>query len=449
MVVMASSKASSRPERLCNLRIGRILSTSVGGNSGYLRSKYRTHSDRADIYFYFVEMATTLLNKSGRVGLIVSNSFTRSRAGRSLRSFVGKHLNLLTLVEFGDFTPFVGATVYPIIIVAEKSLSKHDSVSFVLQGEDPTMTPTGSSFSSYFSIDQSSLGEKEWVFEERRTKALRSRLLSDFSSLSEVYGPARMGVKTGLNEAFIVSSAEREEILSSEPESEKVIKPYLAGKDLDRWRYEWAEKWMIYAPHGFDITSHPHLMAHLSQYRSALEKRATQQQWYELQQPQEAYAPLLDKPKIIYPDMSRYPKFSIDVRGMFFSNTGYFIASDSLLLLGLLNSKLLWFVVRGLSNALRGGLWRFRLFSGHIERLPIRTIDFYDSDDVARHDRMVGLVERMLALHERLAGARIERERTVIGHQISATDKQIDRLVYELYGLTQEEIGIVEEATAQ
>jgi len=84
----------------------------------------------------------------------------------------------------------------------------------------------------------------------------------------------------------------------------------------------------------------------------------------------------------------------------------------------------------------------------YIEQLPIRTIDFSDPEDTARHERMVGLVERMLELNGRLAEARIERERTVIGHRISATDGQIDRLVYELYGLTEKEIEIVEEATA-
>lgn len=83
----------------------------------------------------------------------------------------------------------------------------------------------------------------------------------------------------------------------------------------------------------------------------------------------------------------------------------------------------------------------------YIEQLPIRTIDFSDPEDVARHDRMVGLVKRMLELHERLAGVKIGRERTVIGHQIEATDRQIDRLVYELYGLTDDETRIVEEAT--
>ena len=79
--------------------------------------------------------------------------------------------------------------------------------------------------------------------------------------------------------------------------------------------------------------------------------------------------------------------------------------------------------------------------------LSDRTIDFSNPEDAARHVKMVGLVERMLALHEKLAEAKIEREWTVIGHQISATDKQINNLVYELYGLTDEEVAIVEEST--
>jgi hypothetical protein len=115
--------------------------------------------------------------------------------------------------------------------------------------------------------------------------------------------------------------------------------------------------------------------------------------------------------------------------------------------LGLLNAKLLDWHFQRVSAPFRGGFRSAnRQFLG---QLPIRTIDFSDAEDVERHERMVGLVERMLGLHERLAEARIERERTVIGHQISATDKQIDRLVYELYGLNEEEIAIVEEATGR
>ncbi len=113
--------------------------------------------------------------------------------------------------------------------------------------------------------------------------------------------------------------------------------------------------------------------------------------------------------------------------------------------LGIINSGLLNWYYHTLNPEVGEALAEVK--KTNVAKLPIRTIDFSDPEDVARHDRMVGLVERMLALHEKLAEARIERERTVIGHQIQATDRQIDRLVYELYELTDEEIRIVEEGT--
>jgi len=110
----------------------------------------------------------------------------------------------------------------------------------------------------------------------------------------------------------------------------------------------------------------------------------------------------------------------------------------------LINAKLLFWNLRLISNRFRGG-W-ITCTKQYFGTLPIRTIDFSDPEDVARHDRIVGLVERMLDLHKRLAEARIERERTVIQHQIDGTDHEIARLVYDLYFLTEEEIKIVEEA---
>ena len=106
----------------------------------------------------------------------------------------------------------------------------------------------------------------------------------------------------------------------------------------------------------------------------------------------------------------------------------------------------LWWFLSNTGYVLRGGYFVFK--TNYLNPFPIPTIDFSDSQDVARHDRMVGLVERMLKLHQRQAEARIEREKTVIGHQITATDRQIDQLVYNLYGLTDEEARIVEGASA-
>jgi len=111
-------------------------------------------------------------------------------------------------------------------------------------------------------------------------------------------------------------------------------------------------------------------------------------------------------------------------------------------LLGLLNSKLLDFFLKKISSLFRGGYFAFN--KQYIEQLPIRTIDFSNPADVKRHDRIVSLVECMLTLHKQSAAARLPDEKERLERQIQATDRQIDTLVYELYGLTAEEINIVE-----
>jgi hypothetical protein len=112
-------------------------------------------------------------------------------------------------------------------------------------------------------------------------------------------------------------------------------------------------------------------------------------------------------------------------------------------LLGLFNSRLVSFLYPYVSNKIVAQSFP-RLSVGDLRKIPIRTIDFSDPEDATRHDRMVELVERMLTLHQRLAAAKINQEKSIIQHQITATDQQIDRLVYELYELTNEEIQIVE-----
>lgn len=112
--------------------------------------------------------------------------------------------------------------------------------------------------------------------------------------------------------------------------------------------------------------------------------------------------------------------------------------------LGLLNSPLLFQYLQSIGTTLRGGYVRF--WTQFIEQLPIHTIDFNDPIDKARHDRMVFLVNQMLELHKRLQSVKSDHDRTLYQRQIDATDKQIDALVYELYGLSDDEIKIVEEA---
>ncbi|TEU21729.1 MAG: restriction endonuclease subunit M, partial [Anaerolineales bacterium] len=114
-------------------------------------------------------------------------------------------------------------------------------------------------------------------------------------------------------------------------------------------------------------------------------------------------------------------------------------------LLGILNSALVTFYYRNRLITNRRSIAQLKKV--HLDAIPIRTINFDDPADAARHDKMVALVERMLALHEKLAAATIPADKELYQRQIEATDRQIEGLVYELYGLAEEEIKIVEEVT--
>ncbi len=410
----------------------------------YFKNVYMTHSDRADIFYYFIEKAFSVLTNNGKLGFILSNTFTRSRAGQSLRSFLINHSCLEKVVDFGDFTPFFGATVYPIIVITEKTTKKSSKVDMILQDCDPTSKALPEQFPTISHFEQKTLTEKAWIFDSDKSTMLRSRLFSQFPSLLEVYGEVGMGIKSGLNEAFLISNEEREILLKGNKNASEIIKPYVGGKDLDHYHLKWDNSWIIYTPHGIDITGYPKIKDHLEKFKAELSKRATKQAWYELQQPQEKYSESFERPKIVFPDISRYPKYCLDTKGFYFSNTIYFIKSDSKYLLGLLNSKLFWFMIRGLSNALRGGLWRFRLFSGHVEKLPIRTINLNDNEVKDKTDRFIKLVESAIQIYERIASAKSQNDREILKRQSVEIEALINKLVYELYGLTDEEIKIVE-----
>jgi hypothetical protein len=157
---------------------------------------------------------------------------------------------------------------------------------------------------------------------------------------------------------------------------------------------------------------------------------------------------IMSLPKILTPDIADCAQFSLDEKGEYTFTSGYGITLkidievSQKYVLGLLNSNLLNIFLRSISTPMQNGF--FRYFSQYLEQLPIRTIDFSNAADVAKHDHMIALVENMLSLHQRLSAAGMPQEKEHLQRQIDQTDRQIDALVYELYGLTEEEIKIVE-----
>ena len=197
----------------------------------------------------------------------------------------------------------------------------------------------------------------------------------------------------------------------------------------------------------------PNTYAYLRENKAYLESRERGRMkgpgWYGYVYPKNI--DMMRSPKILIPDIANHASFAFDEEGQYTFVSGYGITmrkdtrESPKYMLGLLNSKVLDFYLKQVSTIIRGGF--FRYFTQFIAQLPICTIDFNDPEDVARHDRMVALVQRMLDMHEKLAAASIPADKTLYQRQIEATDRQIDRLVYDLYDLTPEEIAIVEGAS--
>ncbi len=161
--------------------------------------------------------------------------------------------------------------------------------------------------------------------------------------------------------------------------------------------------------------------------------------WYEIQDSID-YHEEFEKPKIVIPAIVQNASYAFDREGYYSNDKTSIIVTDDLYLLGVLNSKIPDFVMHLIASTKQGGYYEYKPM--YLEQLPIRTINFSDAEDKARHDKMVSLVERMLELHRQ--SPRMPQDKERVAREIESTDRAIDKLVYELYGLTEDEIRIVE-----
>ncbi len=420
----------------------------------YLKALYASHDERADLYAYFIERAHKLLNRKSRFGMIVSNKFLRANYGEPLREFLRRSAAIEHVVDFAGLPVFSGATVRTIVLITSRRQNGHyqalysppmpvDKFGEVVSG---AMSVEEAISGLTYKVASNAFAQPVWSFSKPEEEKLFRRLSSKYIKLAEYCdGQICMGVKSGLTEAFVIDEKTRARILKRHRKAEEMIKPFLNGRDVRRYHLDYKNLYLIYAHHGVEIEKYPAIEQHLRAFKDLLQKRATKQKWYELQQPQYNFARFMDKPKIIFPDIATTPRFALDEIGFYGSNTIYFIPRCDLYLLGLLNSKLGNFYFIKTCAGLEGKTETYlRFFGQYLEGFPVRPIDLSDHADKSRHDRMVKLVEQMLALNKKLAAAKTDHEQTALQRQIDAADQQIDAVVYELYGLNENEIKIIE-----
>jgi hypothetical protein len=228
-----------------------------------------------------------------------------------------------------------------------------------------------------------------WQLEGVEAAALRTKLTLGHATLKQVVGSPLYGIKTGLNEAFVIDRATRDRLVLADVASTPLFKPFLKGDDIERWRVESQDLWLILMPKGWTRVAmgaadseasdadaawawlqkhHSALADWLAPFAQAAARRSDQgDYWWELRAC--AYYEQFEKPKIYYPDICVAPSFCLDSQGRLAGNTGYFLPVGDGWLVALMNARVLWFLIAGMSTHIRGGYRR--MFTQHIETLPI------------------------------------------------------------------------------
>ncbi|WRC67292.1 Eco57I restriction-modification methylase domain-containing protein [Helicobacter pylori] len=427
-----------------------------------LQKQYQNfYNSTADIYTYFFALSYHLLKDKGFNAFITSNKYVRARYGAQLRELLLKKTTIVSYMELNALKVFESATVDTSI------------VSFIKQ-----TPPKESNFNYYEPIPddkndlknarslpmkQNALSTESFIFANAMLLDLRDKIEKSGTPLKDWDIQINYGIKTGANEAFIIPTEKREEILNAcktQEERERtntLIKPILRGKDIKRYSYEWAGEWVIFIPWHFPNTNNPKNMeeneqdfsihypiiySHLLSHKDKLLKRNKDEtgkryEWYCLQRWAANYYQEFEKEKIVYGEIVQEPRFYLDngecELGYFYAEATSFILTGEHLryLLGMLHSKLITFAFKTFYAG--GGLGEsgYRYKKAFIERLPIPKIT---PENQKLAHKITDCAERILKSKEKDPKANTQR-----------SEKEIDALVYQLYNLTDEEIKTIEE----
>ena len=390
----------------------------------YKGCDYSTFTRTGDVYQLFYEKGCQLLDsQKGLLCFITSNSWLRSKYGKTTRSYFADRHSPLLVLEMGKDV-FENAIVDTNIIIIRAG--KSDDICKGIDMDslfDQTFPPT----SKYWGNIHPN-GDKPWKPLSTRAESIMSKMESKGTPLISWDISVARGITTGLNNAFIIDEIIKEEIIAKDPNSHKIIVPMLRGRDIHRYQACWSNLWLIYARRGTDIDYYPAVLSHLEKYENALSLKAGDNHWYELQaSPGDKVDAIFRTEKLFWMDLTDRGRFVYVKEPMFCNNTAFVMAGDSLkYLCAVLNSKLIsWFMQ---NTALTSGMGTPRWVIFTVNQVPIPKISLQEQNQFNI------LVEKIFSIKATNPSADTSKEEDVI-----------DRLVYELYGLSKDEIAVVEE----
>ncbi|EJZ2962824.1 Eco57I restriction-modification methylase domain-containing protein, partial [Campylobacter coli] len=328
----------------------------------HLAKNYKVYKGTSDIYTYFYELGFNVLkDRGGVLSYITSNKYTRAGYGEALREFLLKNVKVLEYTDLNGIKVFDSATVDTSILCFEKSKSKDNKFKYLALSNEilKTCAYDIGLYKDYAEFSQNSLSKESFTFSDENTSALKAKIERIGTPLKEWQGlNIYRGILTGYNEAFIITTEKRNEILANckdEAEKErtaKLIRKMLRGRDIKRYSYEWAGLWVINTHNGYknqngekveaiNIEHYPSLKKHFDEFYPQLEKRADKGLTpYNLRNC--AYLDEFEKEKIVYAEMTKEACFMLDNSNFFINQTCYMLISPyNKYLIGILNSNII------------------------------------------------------------------------------------------------------------
>ncbi|EKM1572733.1 Eco57I restriction-modification methylase domain-containing protein [Campylobacter coli] len=426
----------------------------------HLAKNYKVYKGTSDIYTYFYELGFNVLKDNGVLSYITSNKYTRAGYGEALREFLLKNVKFLEYTDLNGIKVFDSATVDTSILCFEKSKSKDNKFKYLALSNEilKTCAYDIGLYKDYAEFSQNSLSKESFTFSDENTSVLKAKIERIGTPLKEWQGlDIYRGILTGYNEAFIITTEKRNEILANckdEAEKErtaKLIRKMLRGRDIKRYSYEWAGLWVIFIPWHFpnvekpktmleneqDLKEqYPSLYKHLLSHKERLSKRNKEEtgiryEWYCLQRWGANYYQEFEKEKLGWQRITQEPSFILEKEYILLDSMAFMVANSKnelKYLLGFLNSNLIFYYFKNIGHLYSDK--GFLLSNQYVEKFPIPKIN---SKNQKLADELINLADDILKAKEQDKNANIQE-----------LENKINSIVYKLYNLTEEEIKIIE-----
>jgi REP element-mobilizing transposase RayT len=464
-------------------------------NKDFLKNNFESYSSFGDLYIYFYELSLRITNTNGLTSMITSNSFLKADYGKPLRKLIQSDSEILEIINIENTQIFSDATVNTVILTFSQNKNKN-ALAAIVNSEFKEFDFNSFIAKNKFHYSQEDLDIESWNLIRPNILKLKRKIKSGNKSLEEFNTKIRLGIATGDNNVFIIDELKKNELIEKDNRNSELLKPILRGRDIDRYFYTSPNLYLILTKNGINVEKDfPVIFDYFNSFGDNFKKRGAKgQHWTNLRAC--SFFDDFKEEKIIWIELSDTGRFSLCNDEYYLLNSAYFLIPPKNLkagyLLSLLNSKLMKFYLQQI--AATSGVGTLRWINNYVKEFPIPALSFNEQihfqhqsekiitlinhfndinyklqrtlkrkfEDIEINKKLenwyeLTYTELILELSKKKIKLSIadeaewedyfvqeQQKALALKSQIDQTDAAIDRMVYELYGLTEEEIQIVE-----